>query len=133
MKETIDTIIQWYKETFPNATLEEQLMKYQEEQIEWVESDYTNVKELADMFIVACGIARFDAWEGLFYMHDVYDWYLGSEEIHFDEVKKAINEKMEKNRKRVWNKADNGTYHHESGGINISFSITDKPNKKDNK
>ena len=116
MKETIDTIIQWHKETFPDATLEGQLEKYQEEQREGVESDYADIKELADMFIVACGIARFDIFEGLFYMHDVYEWYLESQNIiNFADLEKAIEEKMEKNRKRVWNKTAEGTYHHENG------------------
>ena len=115
MKETIDTIIAWHRETFPDATLDGQLSKYQEEQQEFVESDYKDLSELADMFIVACGIARFDIQEGIFYMVDIYDW-LDSDLPYSD--KDFINEverKMEKNRKRVWKKTAEGTYHHENG------------------
>lgn len=111
MKETIYTIIKWHEETFPDATLEGQLDKYQEEQNEWIESNYSDVSELADMFIVACGIARFDLHEGFFYISDVYDWYANVEGLQMFDLTEAINKKMEINRQRKWDKG-NGEYKH---------------------
>lgn len=115
MKETIDTIIRWHSETFKDATLDGQIEKWNEESKEFRETQYTDAHELADMFIVACGIARFDINMGLYCFAEIYD-FLGSD-IPFDikELIKAVNEKMQKNRKRIWNKTGNGTYHHENG------------------
>lgn len=115
MKETIDTIIAWHKDTFPDADLDGQIEKYHEELHEWEDTDYTDISELADLFIVACGIARFDLGQGLMYLADVYDQYCGNDLIGTDDVVAAVEKKMEKNRKRVWNKSGNGTYHHENG------------------
>ena len=114
MKETIDTIIQWHKETFPDATLEGQQVKFEEELNEYNEEK--NMQELADMFIVACGIARFNSVVALEYFAVIFKtlrtWkVLGVVGV----LQVVIDEKMEKNRKRVWNKTSNGTYHHENG------------------
>ena len=111
MNETIYTIMRWHAETFPDATLEGQLVKYQEELNEWIESNYSNASELADMFIVACGIARFDLQEGFFHIADVYDWYASAEELQLAGLEDAVNKKMEINRQRKWNKG-NGEYKH---------------------
>lgn len=110
-KETIKSIIEWHEQTFPDATLWGQLDKYQEEQNEWVESNYSDVTELADMFIVACGIARFDLQEGFFHIADVYDWYANAEELQLSGLEDAVNNKMKINRQRKWNKG-NGEYRH---------------------
>lgn len=112
MKETIETIIKWHRDTFLDATLDGQVKKWNEELKEFRETQYTDVHEFADMFIVACGIARFDINLGLYYFSEIYDW-LGSD-IPFDvqELIEAVNNKMEKNRKRVWAKTAEGTYHH---------------------
>lgn len=115
MAETIDTIIAWHKQTFPDATLDGQIRKYQEELREWEESQYEDTSELADMFIVACGIARFDLAQGLIYMADLYDQFVGNDSIGVDKVMSKVENKMAKNRKRVWNKTADGTYHHENG------------------
>ena len=115
MKETIKTIMDWHEQTFPDATLEGQIEKYQEEQREWLETDCEDVTELADMLIVACGIARFDLHEGLYAMNDIYEWYCGHESLDMAKLEKAVNEKMAKNRKRVWNKTAVGSYLHENG------------------
>ena len=115
MKETIKTIMDWHEQTFPDATLEGQLEKYQEEQLEWVESGEKDVDELADMLIVACGIARFNIWEGTFYFADISDWMSSDVPISWKDLEEAVNRKMAKNRKRVWRKTATGTYHHENG------------------
>lgn len=112
MKETVKSIIEWQEMAFPDATLEGQITKYQEELHEWEESQYEDISELADMFIVACGIARFDLAQGLIYMADLYDQFVGNDSIGIDEVMSKVEQKMEKNRKRTWKKQDNGAYHH---------------------
>lgn len=115
MIETIDTIIQWHRETFPDATLEGQKKKWQEEYDEWNNTETETQEELcetADMIIVACGIARFNYMTGLYYLYRAMDlmWNVDTEKLW-----EAVESKMEKNRKRVWNKTGNGTYHHENG------------------
>lgn len=109
--ETIYTIMRWHTETFPDATLWGQLDKYQEEQNEWIDSNYSDISELADMFIVACGIARFDLQEGFFHIADVFNWYASAEELQLSGLEEAVNKKMEINRQRKWNKG-NGEYKH---------------------
>ena len=112
MKETIISIAKWHEETFPDATLDGQKVKYTEELHEWEESQYEDISELADMFIVACGIARFDLAQGLLYMADLYDQFVGNDSIGVDEVMSKVEQKMEKNRKRIWEKVGDGTFHH---------------------
>ena len=111
MKETIDTIIKWHKETFPDATLDGQKVKFEEELNEYREDK--TMLELADMFIVACGVARFDSIIALEYFAVVFrtvkDWKFISAGGVLQEV---VNTKMEKNRKRVWAKTGEGSYHH---------------------
>lgn len=109
MKENIGTIIEWHKKTFPNATLDGQLHKFCEEKHEYEEADRAHKpEELADMFIVACGIARFDMWQGSSALADVRFLF-----AHHDKrtVLKAIDKKMAINRKRSWSGKD-GYYRH---------------------
>lgn len=112
MKETIFSIMQWHADTFPDATLDDQLEKYQEEQREYIESGCKDIKELADMFIVACGVARFDMCEGLYYFADVDDWFGEDATISWGDLFKAVSEKMAVNRQRTWHK-ENGLYKHD--------------------
>lgn len=114
MKETIDSIITWHKKTFPDATLEGQLKKYAEETYEFMTSD-SDLPELADMVIVCAGIFRFNRKLGSRFLETTYSicWEIG--EYDMTELWQAVEKKMEKNRKRVWNKTGNGTYHHENG------------------
>ncbi len=58
MKETILSIAKWHEQTFPDTDLQGQLAKFQEETDEYAEDE--SLAELADMFIVACGMTRFD-------------------------------------------------------------------------
>lgn len=116
MKETIDTIIQWHKKTFPEATLEGQINKYAEETNEFLNTvSRKDLLELADMVIVCAGIMRFARKLGSCFLQNTYAicWEIG--EYDMTELWDAVQHKMEKNRKRVWNKTDNGTYHHENG------------------
>lgn len=116
MKETSKTIQKWHEESFPDATLDGQLEKFGEEIKEYreAESDEDKLAELADLLIVAAGIARFDkerSQELTMLVH------ITTSEDGYDmtELWDAVQKKMEKNRKRVWNKTGDGTYHHENG------------------
>lgn len=114
MKETIDTIIAWHSQAFPDATLDGQKIKWNEEYNEFGNTDSGSQEELyeiADMIIVSCGIMRFDYALGLDYL--VSSFYKGT--FNPKEKWTAVKVKMEKNRKRVWNKTAEGTYHHENG------------------
>lgn len=114
MMETIDTIIQWHKETFPDTTLEEQEKKFILERIEFRKECRTIngkiINELADMYIVACGIARFSLSELVLYFDEIKE-ELRCYGISYENFDKAIDEKMAINRKRQWQYA-NGEYRH---------------------
>lgn len=109
MKETVETIIRWHANTFPQATLVGQLEKFYEERIEYEEAKRPHkLEELADMYIVACGICRFDAYLGAEAMAEMDSLF-----AHHDKrnIKKAIDKKMAINRQRQWG-CKNGYYKH---------------------
>ena len=114
--ESIYEIAKWHEETFPDATLEGQIEKYAEEQEEWVNSKYKDVTELADMFIVACGMVRFNSpFTAIWYLDDVFDWQNEcSNRVSEEELMQAVAQKMQKNRKRELEKKD-GLYKHKGG------------------
>lgn len=115
MNETIATIIQWHEKTFPDATLDGQKTKFAEELGEYNES--VNMEELADMFIVACGIARFNSVVALEYFAVVFNALLGWKLIGVHGLLMTIiDNKMKKNRARTWKKTGGGTYHHTKEG-----------------
>lgn len=110
MKETVETIIRWHANTFPQATLAGQLEKFYEERMEYEEAKRPHkLEELADMYIVACGICRFDAYLGAEAMAEMDSLF-----AHHDKrnIKKAIDKKMAINRKRSWNCSKDGYYKH---------------------
>lgn len=119
MKESILSIAQWHRDTFPDATLAGQKEKWQEEKREWKESlrpategfVLGDVSELADMFIVACGLTRFSDAEAMFCFGRV-ERELCASLFTTPDLEHAIDEKMERNRARVWKKQDSGSYHH---------------------
>jgi len=110
--ETIETIIQWHKETFPDTTLEEQEKKFIIEFDEYIEAigEERQIKELADMQIVACGIARFNRARSQILTNKVLK-YAEKFKHNLDDLNEAIQEKMAINRKRKWHKV-NGEYRH---------------------
>lgn len=117
--EDVATIIKWHKEVFPEACFEGQAKKWEEEYGEFLtarthKDTAEMVSELADLFIVACGIMRFNLiqgcqrmllWNELRYTHG---WALST-------CEEAINKKMKKNRARKWEYLGNGNYHHVKG------------------
>lgn len=110
MKETIKSIIEWHETTFPDATLEGQIKKFKVEYFEYRMSNPKDITELADMFIVACGIARFDYIKS-FSCFTLIDEILESSSFIDADFMKAVDKKMEINRNRKW-KFENGSYQH---------------------
>lgn len=111
--ETIKKIIEWSEFAFPDATLDGQIDKFNTEYEEYFNADNNcdRLKELADVFIVAFSISRFDIGDGLYYIDDAWQLYSNSP-FSLDEVVEAIENKMAVNRQRKWKK-QNGQYQHE--------------------
>ena len=99
-------IIEWHTKTFPDATMEGQLIKLEEEMNELANSANSEegLKEAADVYIVLCGLKRWDSYIGNFVMYYGFSYE--------DDLYEAIVEKMNKNKARVWAKTAEGTYHH---------------------
>ena len=113
MKETIQSIIQWHTETFPNATLEGQLKKFEDEVKEFWECGLLSedaATELADCFIVACGIARFSNVEAINAFSFVVGYLLNDKKLT-KMFNVAVDKKMQINRKRKWG-CNKGYYQH---------------------
>lgn len=113
--ENIASIILWHEKTFPKATLAGQREKWQAERAEFSDAITKNdpaeyLLELADLFIVACGIARFDSVQALQYFGIIGDT-LKTFFITNSALTIAVKDKMDINRKRDWNFA-NGQYQH---------------------
>lgn len=100
----IEKIVKWHKETFPDADLKSQKLKFLEEYREYLESG--DIMELADVAIVYYVLnCRF-----LFFkFKDIFDFETDGKWV---ELKKAINKKMKINKKRKWKK-EGGVYRHE--------------------
>lgn len=111
-KETIAGIIKWHEETFKDATLSGQLLKFNKEYQEWFCSNEKDITELADMFIVACGVARFSCTESAICFAQV-NRELGFSDFMTNELEEAINKKMKINRNRKWD-FQNGLYQHKN-------------------
>lgn len=115
MKWTEESISEWHKETFPNATLASQLLKMHEELLELQNTDVEDTdkftEELADCLIVASTLAgRFKSPVGNLIVSTLLpDKNLPAVCLH---IMYAINEKMEKNLKRKWKK-HKGVYRHD--------------------
>lgn len=120
MKETIKSIIEWHEQTFPDATLEGQIKKFYEEYGEVLAAEVIdNGKvdiyfELADCFIVACGVYRFSIALGTKLMVDVFNL---SEKYCFplESLETHVQIKMQINRNRKWQKKGNSFQHIEEG------------------
>ena len=116
MAETIDSIIKWHTETFPDATLAGQEDKYREEFHEFTLADLGSgeeLEELADLVIVSCGIMRFYYTQGFGWLVHTILHYGCTPHSH-DALWRAVEKKMGKNRKRAWDK-HGGQYQHKAG------------------
>lgn len=115
MSVTLNDIIKWHEQTFPEATLEGQIKKFIEEQNEFYDS-YTeddksyDISELADMLIVLCGISRFSFIEFVRRYDDFMDSFIEAN-VSPEHLQKELDAKMEVNFHRKWN-GSNGEYKH---------------------
>lgn len=110
MSETIASIIKWHEQTFPDATLNAQLEKWKDEEAEFLVD--MDPMEFVDMFIVACGIARFSIQEAIPKFAVVFN---NISEHSWPMFLSLVNEKMAKNRKRVFIHSGQGYYQHKAG------------------
>lgn len=86
-------MIEWHKKTFPNATLESQLLKVESELREVRENP--SLEEWADVFISSKALyMRFGSEIG-FLVNDIV-------KLTIPDIDKAVEEKMKKNRERSW-------------------------------
>ena len=105
-KELVEDIVNWSKYVFPDLTKEKQTLKLHEEigELERAKTEEEKMYEMADIFIVATILhKRFNSDLGKRFMR-FYDLF---------EVEPFVEEKMKRNKERVWKKVSNGTYHHE--------------------
>lgn len=114
----IDDIIEVHKELFPTATLLTQIEKYEEEKQELLEANEVDkvIEEFADIFIVACGIKRFNDYLGT----DLCNFIIKTITNYEDRIDlmKAVCNKMNKNQKRSWKETKDGYYKHKIHNIN---------------
>lgn len=115
MKENIASIIQWHTETFPDATLEGQIEKFKDEEKEFYlemmkpDNSTNTMLELADMFIVACGIARFSTVDAIMAIYKATK--AGLQYPSGEKLFAYIDKKTAINRKRKWG-CNKGYYQH---------------------
>lgn len=110
MKWTDEKIVAWHKKTFPDCTYESQLLKLDEELNEVVEAQWNGLieqsyDELADIYIVSKVLKeRFNSIIGAY--------FIGLLNEHpCPELSKRVDRKMDRNKKRTWQKV-NGVYRH---------------------
>ena len=106
MEKLENEIIEWHTQTFPDATMEGQLIKLEEEMNELAnaENKEEELKEAADVYIVLCGLKRWNCQIGKFITHY---WFVPALTLY-----KAVVQKMNKNKARTWAKTTEGSYHH---------------------
>ena len=107
MKETPKSISEWSVQTFSDLTEYSQEKKLIEELIEYIKAktEDERVKELSDVYIVASILKeRFNNDLGFYAFREIYTPSMTA-------VYKAVDDKMEINRSRVWKFID-GVWHH---------------------
>lgn len=111
--ESIKSIIDWHTKTFPEASMDGQISKFLDERVEYIcaTTPEEELTELADCFIVACGIARFNIVYGSRFFGEVFDMFEEAKNVTMDALQKAIDAKMAINRKRKWGKIGNKFQH----------------------
>lgn len=105
-----EDIVEWSVNTFPDLTIEQQLMKLESEfdEFETAEGYEKSLEELADVYIV-CMILdlRFNSRIGKF-MRDTIKVSCTD-----DILTEAVKNKMDINFKRKWHKNEKGEYRHD--------------------
>ena len=105
----LEKMAEQHKQLFPNATLESQVWKMEEDVKEFFEVQGTDnsIKELADCIIVCAGLYR---WCPNF-AKKTTDEIINANIDVFEDLEAEVNRKWQINLKRKW--AWNGkTYHH---------------------
>nr|DAY67499.1 MAG TPA: Protein of unknown function (DUF550) [Caudoviricetes sp.] len=109
----LNSIKRWHEKTFPDATLAGQLAKLEEEICESLKVGKKDkaalFEEIADILIVCAGLRRFDSKIGI----SIENNYLNNATLDIlSVIDLAIIQKMNKNRKRKWEKTEDGRFHH---------------------
>lgn len=109
----LNSIKRWHEKTFPDVTLAGQLAKLEEEICESLKVGKKDkaalFEEIADVLIVCAGLRRFDSKIGI----SIENNYLNNATPDILLViDLAIIQKMNKNRKRKWEKTEDGRFHH---------------------
>ena len=119
--ESIASIIEWHTETFPEATLDGQIEKFLEERVEYATAENAEheIEELADCFIVACGIARFNPIYGGRFLGETFNAFTQNQDVTISKLQDAIDAKMQVNRKRKWGKGKGNYQHLPEGAENV--------------
>ncbi len=109
----LNSIKIWHEKTFPDATLAGQLAKLEEEICEFLKVGKKDkaalFEEIADILIVCAGLRRFDSKIGI----STENNYLNNATLDIlSVIDLAIIQKMNKNRKRKWEKTEDGRFHH---------------------
>lgn len=107
-----DKVVEVHKKLFPDATLQSQCDKYDEEyeEFEHAEDGEDICYEFADMFIVAAGISRFNKHLGE-HLSKLMVRSLGDNDKMRMDLANAVVAKMNKNIDRKWDNVD-GFYKH---------------------
>lgn len=130
-KWTDEAIVEWHKKAFPNATLETQLKKVEDELQEMHDAiddlifkrttdDTHAIEEAADVYIASVALfGRFDSRLGalaLNYIMDVEEEMIKAARQGVPnsaiKLRETINAKMNKNAKRTWHETAPGYYQH---------------------
>lgn len=101
-------IVEWHKQTFPDCTMESQLLKLDEELKEaaTAPSISEKEKEFADVYIVSLVLARrFDSAIG-------HEFFKNMNVMDSHKLLQCVEKKMVINRNRKWIKVG-GVYRHE--------------------
>lgn len=114
-KESIKSIIEWNEQSFPDTTLDGQIAKFFDEEQELLEAKTEEdiLSEMADCFIVASGIGRFDIVYAARFMGRAFNLFTQDPRLTIDKVQDAINKKMSVNRLRKWERKGNNYQHKE--------------------
>lgn len=121
----IERVRNMHQELFPDVTIMSQIAKFDEEYDEMIEATKhiaeesdKFLEELVDMFIVACGILRFNESIGYCLCKSIADDFIYKKDDAgnncLSELTTKVIEKMNKNIKRVWSKTADGNYKHVS-------------------
>lgn len=105
-----DKIKKVHEYLFYNTNFDTQLKKYKEECSEFdnAETNEEKIEELADMYICACGISRFDYTLG----YQLMEYVLKCKNHKEQDILIAVTKKMNILQERDWEETEDGYYKH---------------------